>query len=315
MAKVFIDGQEGTTGLQIHDRLKDRTDIELIEIDPELRKDPNERRKLLNMADLVILCLPDEAAREAISMVEKSNIKVIDASTAHRTSPGWVYGLPEATHSQREAIKHARFVANPGCYPTGFVLLVRPLIEKVVLDPASKISCNALSGYSGAGKKLIAVYEAPDRAADLLAPRPYALSLKHKHVPEMRAMALLHSAPLFTPTVCPFYKGMVVTVPLFLSSLKGTHTVSTVHDTLKKFYANETFVKVMPLDSDKEFEGGFLNPTSCNDTNRCELFVFGNNEQIILTARLDNLGKGASGAAVQNMNIMLGLPEDSGLSI
>jgi N-acetyl-gamma-glutamyl-phosphate reductase len=315
MAKVFIDGQEGTTGLQIQERLKARPDIELLEIDSELRKDIYERKKYLNSADIVILCLPDEAARETISLIETVKTKIIDASTAHRTSPGWVYGLPELTKGHRDAVRKARFVANPGCYPTGFILLIRPLIEKGFLEPSSRLSCHALSGYSGAGKKLIAIYEGHEKSPDLQAPRPYALTLQHKHLPEMRALTMLSNVPLFSPVVGPYYNGMIVSVPLFVPAMHRGADMATIHSALSEFYANEPFIKVMPLDAHKNLEGGFLSPTSCNGTNRCELFVFGSGDQVMISARFDNLGKGASGAAIQNMNLMLGLPETTGLDI
>ncbi len=311
---VFIDGQEGTTGLQIHERLKGRNDITLLEIPVEKRKDPSTKKGFLNSADLVILCLPDAAARESVAMIDNPNTRVIDASTAYRTDPGWVYGLPELTKTQRQLIKNAARVSNPGCYATGFVLCVRPLIEMGIIAPDYPVTCSSVSGYSGGGKKLIAAYEtSPDQSAALLGSRNYALGLNHKHIPEMQKHANLLQPPLFLPIVCAYYNGMNVTVPLHRSLLKKKVTPPHLHALLSDYFAGEHFISVRPLDIEQSLENGFLNPVGCNGTNRCDLFVFGNEQQMIVAARFDNLGKGASGAAVQNMNIMMGVDERTGL--
>ncbi len=314
MAKVYIDGQEGTTGLQIRERLLARDDIKLLEIDPSLRKDFLERAKLINDTDVVILCLPDAAAIEAVSLVKNGSTRVIDASTAHRVNRDWIYGLPELVKGQREKIRSAMRVANPGCYPTGYLLLVRPLFESGLISQNAKLSCHALSGYSGAGKKLISVYENPARSPELMAPKYYALSLKHKHLPEMAAMSGLVSPPIFSPSVGPYYNGMVVSVPLLNSCLEKKTSADALYQMYAAYYDNEPFVNVIPHSNvESALEGGFLSPVACNGTNRCDLFVFGHETQLMVSARFDNLGKGASGAAVQNMNIMLGLPETAGL--
>lgn len=313
MPKIFIDGQEGTTGLQIHERLKARKDLTLLEIDPALRKDLAERKRLLNEADLAILCLPDDAAKESVALIENPTTRVVDASTAHRTAPGWVYGMAELAPGQREAIKKAKRVTNPGCYATGFIALMRPLIARGVVAPTLPVHCFALSGYSGAGKKLIAVYEGLSDHPELLAPRPYALGLRHKHLPEMKQWAQMESTPLFLPVVGPYHHGMAVTVPFFTKQLVTSQSPDTIHAIYAEYYKNEPFVKVIPLDSAPYLDGVFLSPVDCNGTNRLDIFVFGHAEQVAVCARLDNLGKGASGAAVQNLNLMLGLPEDTGL--
>ncbi|MBN1577962.1 MAG: N-acetyl-gamma-glutamyl-phosphate reductase [Chitinispirillaceae bacterium] len=315
MHRVFIDGREGTTGLQIHDRLKNRIDLTLIEIPTERRKDPKTKREFLNNADIVILCLPDSAARESVAMIDNPKTRVIDASTAHRIAPDWVYGMPEMVKNQRQLIQTATRVSNPGCYATGFVLLARPLVERGIIDPESPVSCFAVSGYSGGGKKLVAAYEAdPADSAAVLGSRNYALSLNHKHIPEMQRHALLTQPPLFLPVVGAYYNGMNVTIPLHLEHLKMKVTVERLHRIISDYYSGEPFISVKPLDIEQSLESGFLNPVRCNGTNQCDLFVFGNNRQMVVAARFDNLGKGASGAAVQNMNIMLGVNERTGLT-
>jgi N-acetyl-gamma-glutamyl-phosphate reductase len=311
--KVFIDGQEGTTGLRIRERLAGRSDIELVEIDPARRKDTAERTRLLNAADLVILCLPDDAAREAVALITNPATRVIDASTAHRTGTGWVYGLPELSPEQRARIRSATRVTNPGCHATGFIVALYPLIAKGVVARDYPVVAYSLTGYSGGGKKLIAASEA-HRQEDAYACRPYALTLKHKHLPEMHAVTGLAHAPIFMPVVVDLYAGMIVTVPLTARLLSKKCAPADVHALLAEYYRGEPFVRVMPFASDANLDGGFLSPSACNDTNRLDLFVFGNEEQILVSARLDNLGKGASGAAVQNMNLMLGIDEARGLS-
>jgi N-acetyl-gamma-glutamyl-phosphate reductase len=310
--KVFIDGQEGTTGLQIRERLLGRGDVALVEIADDLRKDVAAKREAFEMADVVVLCLPDGAAVEAAQMGRELGARIIDASSAHRTDPAWVYGLPELTHGQREAVRNARFVSNPGCYPTGFLLAVRPLVDEGIISGDHRMTVHAVSGYSGGGKKLIAAYK--DRGAEEgWAVRPYGLSLSHKHVPEMRVFANLIEAPVFSPIVGNYYKGMIVLVPLHTAGLAKRVTPEDVHAVLQARYAKERYVRVMPLGGVESLEEGYLSPTALNGTNDVELFVFGKPDQIMLAARLDNLGKGASGAAVQNLNLMLGLDEHAGL--
>ncbi|MCY3821573.1 MAG: N-acetyl-gamma-glutamyl-phosphate reductase [Gammaproteobacteria bacterium] len=311
MHKVFIDGQAGTTGLEIAGRIKSRGDVELLEIPEAERKDPASRRPYFEAADLTILCLPDEAAREAVALAPSS--RVLDASTAHRTAEGWVYGLPELEgETTRDAIRDARRVSNPGCYPTGFVLLVRPLIDAGIVSPELPLRVNAVSGYSGGGKAMIAEYSARDEAD--LRVRPYGLNLSHKHVPEMRRYTGTRRAPLFQPMVGHFYKGMLTQVPLFLDELGNGANESDVYDALAQRYVSEPFVRVMPPGAECAQDAGFLGATACNDTNRIELMVFAGPEHVLLSARYDNLGKGAAGAAVQNMNLMLGVEETTGLT-
>jgi N-acetyl-gamma-glutamyl-phosphate reductase len=312
--KVFVDGQEGTTGLQIRDRLLGHGGVALIEIDPDKRKDTAERQRLLNEADVSFLCLPDAAARESAELATNPRARLIDASTAHRTDPSWVYGLPELDGEQRVKIRGAKRVANVGCHAVGFILLVRPLVAAGVLPKDYPVTCHSLTGYSGGGKKLIAQYEAPGRPRfPLGAPRHYALAMKHKHVPEMQKYAGLGFRPLFNPIVGDFYKGMAVTVPLENRLLARKPSANSVHGLLAEYYDGERFVKVMPFDATANLQDGYFDPMGSNDTNRNDVFVFGNDEQMVLVSRLDNLGKGASGAAVQNMNLMLGLDEGATL--
>ncbi|WP_437667513.1 N-acetyl-gamma-glutamyl-phosphate reductase [Sorangium sp. So ce1182] len=315
MHRVFIDGQEGTTGLQIRDRLQGRRDLQLLEIDPERRKDPAARRALINEADVLITCLPDDAARESIGLIENPRTRVVDPSTAHRTADGWVYGFPELRPGQRDAIRSARRVAVPGCHATGFLALVVPLVARGLLPRDARVVAHSLTGYSGGGRKTIQAYEQADaaRREQLRGPRPYALTLQHKHLPEMRALAGLDRAPFFEPVIGDFYKGMLVSVPLFADALSQPATPAAVHELYASYYAGEPFIRVMPLGGQGALDEGYLSALACNDTNRLDVFVFGSPDQILLVARLDNLGKGASGAAVQNMNLMLGTPENTGL--
>ena len=309
--KIYIDGQEGTTGLQIYDRLGSREDIELLLIDPDKRKETGERKTLLNAADLVFLCLPDAAAVEAVSLIEHDSTRVIDCSTAHRVAPGWVYGFPELT-GQREKVASAQRVANPGCYATGFLALVRPLVEQGLLPAGTKLTCHALSGYTGAGKKAIAEYTGPDRQAELDSPRHYAVTLAHKHLPEMAAVAGLDCPPLFTPMICSYPQGMVVTVPLWLDQLKGTQSIETLRELYAGYYEGSSVVELRPADAPT---CGFIGSNNLTGRDILQIFVNGNDQAVMLSARLDNLGKGASGAAVQNMNLMLGFEETKGLNL
>jgi N-acetyl-gamma-glutamyl-phosphate reductase len=310
--RIFIDGQAGTTGLEIHARLRDRPDVQLLEIDPHRRKDPAARKELLNDADAVVLCLPDGAAREAVALVETPDVRILDASTAHRTDPEWVYGLPELCPGQREAVASARRVSNPGCYPTGFLLLVRPLVDAGLLHADAPFTIHALSGYTGGGRPLVERYEAAEAAP---APRSYGLALEHKHLPEMRHFAGLHLPPLFTPMVGPFARGMLVQVPLTASQRTAPTTPAALAAALAERYVDEPCVHVHPPGADDALvDGGFLDPEARNGTNDVDLMVFGHADAQLLVARLDNLGKGAGGAAVQNLNLMLGCDEFAGLA-
>ena len=309
---VFVDGQEGTTGLRIHEYLAQRGDIEVLRIDADKRKDAAERARLLNAADVAFLCLPDAASREAAAMISNPNTCLIDASTAHRTVPGWTFGLPELCRGQREAIRGAKRIANPGCHASAFILAVRPLVDAGLLAPEALISATSITGYSGGGKGMIAEYEAGGNA-QLKSPRPYALGLAHKHLPEMMAHTGLKTAPVFMPIVADFYKGLAVTVPLHLQQLRAGTSPGQVREALAAHYEGERFIRVMPLRDADTLASGFFDVQACNDTNRVDLFVFGSDTQILVMARLDNLGKGASGAAVQSMNVHLGVDETLGL--
>jgi N-acetyl-gamma-glutamyl-phosphate reductase len=308
LPKVFIDGEAGTTGLQIADRLRSRKDLELISIHPDKRKDVDERARLMNMADAVIMCLPDDAARLGVSLVTSQNTVIIDASSAHRTAAGWTYGFPEMDKTQRAALRASRRISNPGCYPTGMIGLVRPLTGAGLLPVSWPVAVNAVSGYSGGGKAMIAEFEEGGTADNY---RIYGLTQKHKHVPEMKRYGRLDHAPMFMPSVGRFAQGMLVEIALPLWALPGKPTRADVQAVLAKAYQGEAFVKVPSLADCDALKG--LEPEACNGTNRLELYVFGSDEEVRLVARLDNLGKGASGAAVQNLNIALGLDEDAGL--
>ena len=307
MIKVFIDGSAGTTGLRIRGMLEKRADVSLLTLSEEARKDTAARKDALNAADVAFLCLPDDAAREAVSLVENDNTIVIDASTAHRTSPAWAYGFPELSAQHRAAIAHGKRIANPGCYASGFIALVYPLIAAGIVSPDYPFVCHAVSGYSGAGKKGIAEYEAADRPACYDTPRLYALGQQHKHLPEMKAVCGLTRTPVFNPYVCDYYCGMTVNVPLFADLLAKRMTAEQLEEVYRAHYAGQRFVKVGKEPS------GYVSANTLNGTNDLEILVNGNEERILLTARLDNLGKGASGAAIQNMNIALGL--DEGVSL
>ncbi|MEP7302077.1 MAG: N-acetyl-gamma-glutamyl-phosphate reductase [Caldimonas sp.] len=309
---VFVDGQEGTTGLRIHEYLAQRSDVEVLRAAPELRKDPAERSRLLNAADVAFLCLPDTAAREAAALLSNPATCLVDASTAHRTASDWVYGLPELAPDQRARLRDSKRISNPGCHATGFILLVRPLVDAGLIPQSAALTASSITGYSGGGKKMIAQYEAGGDQR-LLSPRPYALGLTHKHLPEMAAHSRLETRPIFMPIVGNFLKGLSVTVPLHLAEARRGTTLEHLHGALAERYAGERFVRVMPLGDATTLDDGYFDVQACNDSNRVELFVSGHGAQALLMARLDNLGKGASGAAVQCMNVHLGIDEGTGL--
>ena len=306
--KIFIDGREGTTGLQILDRLEGRNDITLLLIDESKRKDTAERRRLINEADLVFLCLPDEAARESVSLIESETTRVIDASTAHRTHPDWVYGFPEISE-QRNKIASSKRVSNPGCHSTGIIAMTKPLITKGILPTDYPLTCISLTGYSGGGKSMIGAYE-NEKTLQMQAPRMYGLDLNHKHIPEIMTVTGLTRKPVFCPIVDDYYSGIAATVTLHNDLLKGKHSTKDILGILSDYYSGERFVTVDP-----ELGSGMLESNWGAGTNMLNLTVSGNDTETIITARFDNLGKGASGAAVQNMNIMLGFNEEEGLQI
>ena len=308
--KVYIDGKEGTTGLQIYERLGGRTDIELLLIDEDKRKDTAERKKFINAADLVFLCLPDAAAVEAVSLIDNPDTRVIDASTAHRTADGWVYGFAELLAGQRDRIRAAKRVANPGCHATGFLAGTAPLTALGVLSAEYPVTCYSLTGYSGGGKKMIAEYEDENRSDLLDAPAPYAIGLTHKHLPEMQKLAGLAQPPVFVPILGDYYKGMATSILLHNHLLKGQPTAQNIHEMLSEYYAGQAMVRVAPFGGPARVHANAL-----AGKDYLELIVSGHEGQTLVTARFDNLGKGASGAAVQNMNLMLGFDETTGLSV
>ena len=310
MKKIFIDGSAGTTGLRIAERLKNRNDIEIIKLSEENRKDITFRKKALNEADIVFLCLPDDAAVQAVSLIENPNTVVIDASTAHRTNPDWTYGFPELSKSQAQQVKKAKRIANPGCHASGFIALVYPLIEKGIIDSSALLSCFSITGYSGGGKKMIAEYEAESIDSLYTAPRQYGLGQTHKHLPEMKKITGLEKEPVFVPVVGNFYSGMEVTVPLFKDEINKDFTI----EDIKKTYAEKYTGPIVKYVEDFS-ENGFCSAVGLKDKDTMEISVCGNEERILLIARYDNLGKGASGAAVQCMNIALGYDETKGLEL
>ncbi len=311
--KVFVDGQHGTTGLKIRERLHKRKDIDVIEIPEKKRKDPVTKKQFLNEADIVFLCLPDDAAREAVSLVKNKSVTVIDCSTAHRIAKGWVYGLPELKKGQRNLIKKSKRITVPGCHATGFVLILYPLVALGIVGKDYPVTCHAVAGYSGGGKVMIADYSGGNVPDYVKNPRPYALELNHKHVPEMTKIVGLSRPPIFAPTVVNVFNGEIISIPLVPAYLKKPRSAADIRKVLAEYYTGEKFVKVMPYPADNYLKNGFLTFTDCNDTNNLEIFVFGNKERILLSARYDNLGKGASGAAIQSMNIILGVNEATGL--
>ena len=311
--RVFIDGEAGTTGLQVRERLEKRSgDVELIQLPDAMRKDAKAREEALNEADCAILCLPDAAAMEAVALVTNPNTVVIDASTAYRTNDEWTYGFPELSKEQREKVKTAKRISNPGCYPTGFIGLTKPLVENGFIPKESRITVNAVSGYTGGGKQLIAIYESPEAEPY----GAYGFNLNHKHIPEMRKYAGLDHEPIFQPAVGAFAQGMLVSVPLFYDNMANVNNGKQLQECLKEWYKGSTFVSVREYNQTDDLErGAFLRADGLRDTNKLELSVFANDDKgtCLLVARLDNLGKGASGAAVQNLNLSLGLDESVGL--
>lgn len=308
--KVFVDGQEGTTGLQINEYLAKRADIEVLKIEADKRKDPAERKRLINASDVTFLCLPDDAAKEAVALVDNPNTCIIDASTAHRINPAWVFGLPELAKDQRAKIRSCKRIANPGCHATAFILAVKPLVAAGLLPADTQLAATSITGYSGGGKKMIEQYQSANR---IDAPRPYALGLTHKHLPEMSAYAGLSAAPIFQPIVGPFYKGLAVSIYLHPQQFARKAAPADVQKILADYYAGEAFIRVAPVNLEANTDAGFFNVEANNETNYVDLFVFGNEERMLLVGRLDNLGKGASGAAVQAMNVHLGIEENLGL--
>ena len=307
---VYIDGKEGTTGLQIFERLGSREDIDLILIDEDKRKDTEERKKFINAADIVFLCLPDAAAKEAVALCENDNTRFIDASTAHRTNPAWDYGFPELSEAHRAAIRGSKRVANPGCHASGFISSVYPLVKLGVVPADYPLTCSSLTGYSGGGKKLIAEYEDENRDPRHDSHRIYGTTLKHKHLPEMTHVCGLKAAPVFVPILGDFYKGMASTIMLHNKLLPGQPTAQEIHTKLAEYYAGQQLVRVAPFGGEEPVI--YANTLAGHDS--LELIVCGHEEQTIVTALFDNLGKGASGAAVQNMNLMLGFEETTGLT-
>ena len=312
--KIFIDGKEGTTGLKIYERFAGRKDIEMILIDEDKRKDPAARAECINSSDITFLCLPDAAAVEAVSLCSNPATRIIDASTAHRTNPDWAYGFPELSAEHRAKIVASKRVAVPGCYASGFISLVYPLVKHGIIAPDYPLVCHAVSGYSGAGKKAIAQYEDTNRNPELDSPRQYALTQTHKHLPEMKAVCGLAYEPIFNPYVCDYFSGMTVTVPLYGRLLAKKIGAAAVRDQLAEHYKDARFVQVAPLMGQGVLPEAFIPANTLSGTNNMQIFVYGNDDRICLCSRFDNLGKGASGAAVQCMNIMLGIDEGMGLS-
>lgn len=316
MNRVFIDGQAGTTGLEILNHLASRDDLDILEIDHGQRKDEATKLAIMEAADVVVLCLPDAAAIDSAALAARVQTRVLDASTAHRVADGWAYGLAEYSSEQRQAISGAACVSNPGCYPTGFIPAVAPLIKAGWLPAETRVTINAVSGYSGGGHNMIERYEARAASgeADVWSSRPYGLTLAHKHVPEMHHYSGLGTAPLFQPSVGHFHKGMLVSTPLFADQFARPVSMDDIVSLWRETYEDEPFVRIFDPNPEDELDAGFLNPQANNGTNRLDLMVFGSASQFVLMARLDNLGKGASGAAVQNLNLMLGLAETTGLT-
>lgn len=311
MKKIFIDGSQGTTGLKIYKRFENRNDVELLHIDEEKRKDPKERAKMINSSDITFLCLPDAASIEATELVENDDVVIIDTSTAHRTNPEWAYGFPELDKSFRDKIKASKRIAVPGCYASGFNSIVYPLIANGIMPSDYPVTCYAMSGYTGAGKKGIAQYENAEREEELDSPRQYALSQQHKHLKEMKAISKLDREPFFAPHICDYPQGMVVSIPLFTDLLTKKYTPEEICDIFKKHYEGEQFVKVRDLG----YTSGMIGSNNFADRDDMEIEINGNDDRILITSRFDNLGKGASGAAIQCLNIVLGIDETTGLNL
>lgn len=312
--KIFIDGSEGTTGLRIHERFMGRDDIEILPISQELRKDEKERRRLINSSDISILCLPDAAARESVGLIENESVRIIDTSTAHRTQDDWSYGFPELSEKHRKAVAIGKRIAVPGCHATGFISLLYPIVAEGILSSEYPVSGFSITGYSGGGKSMIAQYEDENRAPEFDSPREYALSQQHKHLKEMKKIAGLSREPLFSPIVADYYSGMVVSVPLYTEFLKGCHTPDKLRTFFRDYYAGQKLIHVMPQSAEEEIKG-MMAGNGCSGWDGLKLYVTGNEERAVLTAQFDNLGKGASGAAIQCLNIMLGCKEQKGLNL
>lgn len=312
--KIFIDGSEGTTGLRIHERFAEREDVELLPISSELRKDKEERKRLINSSDITFLCLPDAAAEESVSLVENDHVRIIDTSTAHRTMEGWAYGFPELSKEHREAIAAGNRIAVPGCYATGFISLVYPMVAEGLISADYPVSAFGISGYSGGGRKMIAAYEAEEREDALLAPREYALSQAHKHLKEMKKIPGLKREPLFSPIVADYYSGMVVSVPVYTELMNKGRTPQEVWKYLADFYADSRFVRVMPFGAE-EASANMLAGNAISGRDSLRIYVTGNEDRVLLSSQFDNLGKGASGAAIQCLNIALGCEESKGLHL
>lgn len=312
--KIFIDGSEGTTGLRIHERFAEREDVELLPISSELRKDKEERKRLINSSDITFLCLPDAAAEESVSLVENDHVRIIDTSTAHRTMEGWAYGFPELSKEHREAIAAGNRIAVPGCYATGFISLVYPMVAEGLISADYPVSAFGISGYSGGGRKMIEAYEAEEREDALLAPREYALSQAHKHLKEMKKIPGLKREPLFSPIVADYYSGMVVSVPVYTELMNKGRTPQEVWKYLADFYAGSRFVRVMPFGAE-EASANMLAGNAMSGRDSLRIYVTGNEDRVLLSSQFDNLGKGASGAAIQCLNIALGCEESKGLHL
>ncbi|RXK01123.1 N-acetyl-gamma-glutamyl-phosphate reductase [Arcobacter sp. CECT 8986] len=311
--KIFVDGQYGTTGLKIHEMLENREEIELLTINEEDKKNDEVKKQLLNSADLVFLCLPDAASKHSVSLISNEKVKVIDASTAHRTNPLWTYGVPELTPTQREKIKNSNRVCVPGCHASGLIIAMKPLVEKEILSKSHKLICHSITGFSGGGRGMIDDYE-NGKFDDIGGQRPYALALNHKHLPEMKYMLDLEEAPLFTPSVGNFKQGMLVMSYLVKKDFKTKATRDDLIKLYKDYYKGEDFINIIE-ENEEYLDSGLLNPMKCNNTNTLEISLYENQTDMVVISRLDNLGKGASGAAVQCMNIMLGLDEKQGLNL
>ena len=313
MVKVYIDGSEGTTGLRIFERFQGRGDIEILKIDPELRKDPAARAEMIHASDITFLCLPDAAAVEAVSFVKDESVRIIDASTAHRTAPGWAYGFPELSAAHRQNIISGNRIANPGCHASGFISLAYPLTAAGILPETADLSCFSLTGYSGGGKKMITQYEGEGRDPGLDSPRPYGLTQMHKHLKEMKAVCGLAKDPIFTPIVADYYAGMLVGIPLRMECLKGIETPSQLQEFYADYYSGQKMIRVLPVSTQEEMS--FLASNTMAGRDDLEIIVTGNEDRLMVWSRFDNLGKGASGAAVQSMNIMIGCDEAKGLNV